>query len=185
EAADARLIAPILVGPEAEIRRLATAHALDLGRCRLLDRPDPPSSAETAVALARAGEGRALMKGSLHTDALMATGIDGTTGIRAARRMSHVFVMDVPTYPKPLFLTDAAINILPTLDEKADILRNAIDLAHALGVAKPKIAVLSAVESVNSKIPSTIDAAALCKMADRGQIEGAVIDGPLALDNAI
>ena len=185
EAAAAGLIAPILIGPEAEIRRIAAIEGFDLGRARVIDQPDARAAAETAVTLARDGEVRALMKGSLHTDALMAAVVDRTGGIRTARRMSHVFVMDVPTYPKPLFLTDAAINILPTLEDKADILRNAIELAHALGVERPKVAILSALESVNPKIPSTIDAAALCKMADRGQIDGAELDGPLALDNAI
>jgi phosphate acetyltransferase len=133
----------------------------------------------------RAGAAAALMKGSLHTDELMAAVVHHETGIRTNRRVSHVFVMDVPTYPKPLFITDAAVNISPTLDDKVDILLNAIELAHALGVAQPKVAILSAVETVNAKIPSTIDAAALCKMADRGQIRGAVLDGPLAFDNAI
>jgi len=185
EAATARLIAPVLVGPEGEIGRLATSLGLDLGPCRLIDQPDPRAAADAAVAMARRGEVHALMKGSLHTDALMAAVVDGRTGIRTERRISHVFVLDVPSYPKPLFVTDAAINIFPTLEDKADIARNAIDLAHALGIARPKLAILSAVESVSSKIPSTIDAAALCKMADRGQIDGAVLDGPLALDNAI
>ena len=185
DAAELKIIQPVLVGPAAAIRDLAASLDLDLGSCRVIDQPDARAAAEAAVALARTGEVRALMKGSLHTDALMAPVVDSATGIRTGRRMSHVFIMDVPTYPKPLFLTDAAINIFPTLEDKADILRNAIDLAHALDIPRPKIAVLSAVETVNPKIPSTIDAAALCKMAERGQIEGAVIDGPLALDNAI
>jgi phosphate acetyltransferase len=133
----------------------------------------------------RAGGADALMKGSLHTDELMAEVVHKDTGIRTARRISHVFIMDVPTYPKPLFITDAAVNIFPTLEDKVDIVQNAIDLAHALRIERPKVAILSAVETITSKMPSTIDAAALCKMADRGQITGAVLDGPLALDNAI
>ncbi len=141
--------------------------------------------AAKAVEIVRKGEADALMKGSLHTDELMAEVVNKDTGIRTARRISHVFIMDVPTYPKPLFITDAGVNIFPTLEDKVDIVQNAIDLAHALHIARPKVAILSAVETITSKIPSTIDAAALCKMADRGQINGAVLDGPPALDNAI
>lgn len=185
EAAEARIITPILVGPEAKIRQLAAALGLDLGHLELIDVPHSHAAAERAVKLVRDGQVDALMKGSLHTDELMAEVVRKDTGIRTERRISHVFIMDVPTYPKPLFITDAAVNILPTLEDKADILQNAIDLAHALGIALPKAAILSAVETVTSKIPSTIDAAALCKMAERGQITGALLDGPLAFDNAI
>ena len=185
EAAASRLIAPILVGPAPRIRALAASLKLDLGKLPLIDQPHSHAAAAKGVALVRAGEGDALMKGSLHTDELLAEVVQTETGLRTERRLSHVFIMDVPTYPKPLFITDAAVNIRPTLEDKADIVRNAVDLAHALGIARPKVAILSAVETVTSKIPSTIDAAALCKMADRGQIRGALLDGPLALDNAI
>lgn len=184
-AAAAELIEPVLVGPERRIRELATSLGLDLGKLMLVNAPHSHASAHQAVALAREREVSALMKGSLHTDELMIEVVNRETGIRTARRISHVFVMDVPAYPKPLFITDAAVNLLPTLEEKVDIVQNAIDLAHALGVVRPKVAILSAVETITSKIPSTIDAAALCKMADRGQITGAILDGPLALDNAI
>jgi phosphate acetyltransferase len=142
-------------------------------------------AAAKAVALCRSGEAEALMKGSLHTDELMSAVVSSATGLRTEHRISHVLVMDVPTYPRPLFITDAAINIYPTLEDKVDILKNAIQLAHALNIPQPKVAILCAVETVNPKIPSTIEAAALCKMADRGQIDGAIIDGPLAFDNAI
>ena len=185
EAAAAAIIKPILVGPEGRIRALATSLSLDIGGLQLIDQPHSHAAAAKAVGLVRAGEVDALMKGSLHTDELMAEVVNKETGIRTARRISHVFIMDVPTYPKPLFITDAAINIFPTLDDKADIVQNAVELAHALGVRLPKVAILSAVETVSSKIPSTVDAAALCKMAERGQITGALLDGPLALDNAI
>ena len=185
EAAASRLIAPILVGPEPRIRALAASLKLDLGKLPLIDQPHSHAAAAKGVALVRAGEGDALMRGRLHTDELLAEVVQTETGLRTERRLSHVFIMDVPTYPKPLFITDAAVNIRPTLEDKADIVRNAVDLAHALGIARPKVAILSAVETVTSKIPSTIDAAALCKMADRGQIRGALLDGPLALDNAI
>lgn len=185
EAAAAKLIKPILVGPEAKIRALAAALALDLEGLRVVDVPHSHAAAEKAVELVRNGEADALMKGSLHTDELMAEVVRKDTGIRTERRISHVFIMDVPTYPKPLFITDAAVNIVPTLEDKVDILQNAIDLAHALRIPQPKVAILSAVETVTSKIPSTIHAAALCKMAERGQITGALLDGPLALDNAI
>jgi phosphate acetyltransferase len=185
EAAAAKIIKPILVGPEARIRRLAAALGLDISGLQLVDQPHSHAAAEKAVALVRAGEADALMKGSLHTDELMAEVVRKDTGIRTSRRISHVFIMDVPTYPKPLFITDAAVNISPTLEDKVDIVQNAIDLAHALWIGQPKVAILSAVEMITSKIPSTIDAAALCKMAERGQITGAILDGPLALDNAI
>jgi phosphate acetyltransferase len=180
-----RLIDPVIVGPEGRIRELAARLHLDLNHVPLIAVPHSHAAAEKAVAMARTGEVQALMKGSLHTDELMSEVIRRDGGIRTARRISHVFVMDVPTYPKPLFITDAAVNLFPSLEEKADILQNAIDLAHSLGLQCPKVAILSAVETITSKIPSTLDAAALCKMADRGQISGAILDGPLALDNAI
>jgi phosphate acetyltransferase len=185
EAAVAGIIKPILIGPEPRIRALAATLHLDLDALPLVHQPHSHAAAAKAVELVRAGEGDALMKGSLHTDELLAEVVQKETGIRTERRLSHVFIMDVPTYPKPLFITDAAVNIRPTLEDKADIVRNAVDLAHALGIALPKVAILSAVETVTSKIPSTIDAAALCKMADRGQITGALLEGPLAFDNAI
>lgn len=184
-AAATELIEPVLVGPASRIRELASSLQLDLSRLLLIDAPHSHASANQAVALARSGAVAALMKGSLHTDELMAEVVSKETGVRTARRISHVFVMDVPTYPKPLFITDAAVNLFPTLEDKVDIVQNAIDLAHALGLAKPKVAILSALETITSKIPSTIDAAALCKMAERGQVTGAIVDGPLALDNAI
>jgi phosphate acetyltransferase len=185
EGAAEGLIAPTLVGPIAKILRIAEENDISIADLPLVDAPHSHAAAEQAVELVRAGKVAALMKGSLHTDELMEAVVDKATGIRTARRMSHVFIMDVPTYHKPLFITDAAINIQPTLDDKVDILANAIELAHTLGIERPKVAILSAVETVTSRIPSTIDAAALCKMADRGQITGADIDGPLAFDNAI
>ncbi len=185
QAAQAAIITPILVGPEARIRALARSLDVDLAGLEVINTAHSHASAEKAVAIVRAGEAEALMKGSLHTDELIAEVVRKDTGLRTDRRISHVFIMDVPTYPKPLFITDAAINIFPTLEDKVDIVKNAIDLAHALGVELPKVAILSAVETITSKIPSTIHAAALCKMADRGQITGALLEGPLALDNAI
>jgi phosphotransacetylase len=185
EAAKLGLIDPILVGPEDKIRAVAKAEKVDLSPYRLVPTEHSHASAEKAVALVRAGEGEALMKGSLHTDALMGAVVSSATGLRTSRRISHVFVMDVPTYPQALFITDAAINIAPGLEDKMHIAQNVIDLARVLGVGQPKLAILSAVETINPKIPSTLDAAALCKMADRGQITGALLDGPLAFDNAI
>jgi phosphate acetyltransferase len=185
EAADAGLIEPILIGPAARIARVAKECGLDIGAYAVVDTPHSHASAAEAVARVRAGAARALMKGSLHTDELMAEVVAKDTGLRTARRVSHVYIMDVPTYPKLLYITDAAINIFPTLDDKVDIVANAIELCHALGIAMPKVAILSAVETVTAKIPSTLEAAALCKMADRGQIKGGVLDGPLAFDNAI
>jgi phosphate acetyltransferase len=185
EAAKRGLIAPVLVGPEAKIRAVAQAEGVDLSPYRMVSTEHSHAAAETAVALARAGEVESLMKGSLHTDELMAAVVPSATGLRTARRISHVFVMDVPAYPRMLLVTDAAINIYPTLEDKADIVQNAIELAHILGLEQPKVALLSAVETINPKIQSTLDAAALCKMADRGQIVGGVLDGPLAFDNAI
>ena len=185
DSARANLIDPILVGPEAKIRALSESLNLDIGPYRLVDALHSHEAATKAVALCRSGEAEALMKGSLHTDELMGAVVPSATGLRTERRISHVFVMDVPTYPRPLFITDAAINIYPTLEDKVDILKNAIQLAHALNIPQPKVALLSAMETVNPKIPATIEAAALCKMADRGQIDGAVVDGPLAFDNAV
>jgi phosphate acetyltransferase len=185
DAAKAGIIQPFLVGPIAKIRAVAEKLKFDLGHYEIVDAPHSHAAAEKAVELVRLGKAELLMKGSLHTDELMAEVVRKDTGLRTARRVSHVFIMDVPTYPKPLFITDAAVNIFPTLEEKVDILQNAIELAQALGIKKPKVAILSAVETVTSKIPSTIEAAALCKMAERGQITGAVLDGPLAFDNAI
>jgi phosphotransacetylase/acyl dehydratase len=185
EAARRRLIVPIIVGPLARVEALALKHGVDLSPYRCIDTEHSHASAAAAVALARAGEVETLMKGSLHTDEIMGAVIASQTGLRTERRVSHVFVMDVPAYDRILFVTDAAINIAPTLREKADIAQNAIDLARSLGVQLPKMAILSAVENVNPDIGSTLDAAALCKMADRDQIRGAILDGPLAFDNAI
>lgn len=184
-ARDRGLIVPTLIGPAEKIHALAEQHGLDLHGCTLISVPHSHAAAETAVALARDGEVEALMKGSLHTDELMGEVINKVSGLRTERRISHVFVMDVPTYPRPLLITDAAVNIAPTLEEKVDIVQNAIDLALMLHIAEPKVAVLAAVEMVNPKMQSTLDAAALCKMADRGQIKGGILDGPLAFDNAI
>jgi phosphate acetyltransferase len=185
EAARRRLIVPVLVGPEARIRAVAETNGADLAGLRIVPTEHSHASAAAAVALARSGEVEMLMKGSLHTDEMLAQIVAAQSGMRTERRVSHVFVMDVPAYERILLVTDAAINIEPTLAEKADIVRNAIDLAHVLGIPMPKVAILSAVETVNPNIRSTLDAAALCKMADRGQIEGGILDGPLAFDNAI
>ena len=185
EAARLGLIKPILVGPAAKIAAVAAAAKLDLKPYEIVDAPHSHGSAEKAVSLVREGKAELLMKGSLHTDELMGAVVAREGGLRTARRISHVFVMDVPTYHKVLVVTDGAINIAPTLEDKADILRNAIDLVVSLGRDKPKVAILAAVETVTTKMPATIDAAALCKMADRGQITGAILDGPLAFDNAI
>ncbi len=179
------IIRPLLVGPAARVRAAADAAGFSLDAVELVDTPHSHASAARAVELVRQGRAEALMKGSLHTDELMAEVVHRETGLRTARRVSHCFVMDVPAFPEPLLITDAAVNIAPTLEEKVDIVQNAIDLAHVLGIAEPRVAVLSAMETVNPRVPSTIEAAALCKMADRGQITGAAIDGPLALDNAI
>jgi len=185
EAAKRKLIVPVLVGPEAKIRAVAAAEKVDLAPYRIVSTEHSHAAAEQAVAMARAGEVEALMKGSLHTDELMGAVVPSATGLRTARRISHVFILDVPAYPRPLMVTDAAINIFPDLECKADIVQNAIDLAQILGIEQPKVAILSAVETINPKIQSTLDAAALCKMADRGQITGGLLDGPLAFDNAI
>ncbi len=185
EAARRGLIVPVLVGPRARIRAVAQAEGADLSGCETVDVEHSHAAAQRAVALAREGAVEALMKGSLHTDELMAAVVPSATGLRTARRISHVFILDVPSYPRPLMVTDAAINIEPKLSDKVDIVQNAIDLAQVLGIEQPKVAILAAVETVNPDMPSTLDAAALCKMADRGQITGGLLDGPLAFDNAI
>jgi phosphate acetyltransferase len=185
EAAEAGLIIPTLVGPAAKIAAVARQHNLDIARFEVLDAAHSEDAAAKAVQLIHEAKGELLMKGSLHTDELMRAVTSSKTGLRTARRISHVFVMDVPTYADTLFITDAAINIFPDLDTKRDIIQNAIDLFTQTGLGTPRVAILSAVETVTSKIPSTIEAAALCKMADRGQITGGVLDGPLAFDNAI
>jgi phosphate acetyltransferase len=185
EAAEIGIIVPTLVGPAAKIRAVAQKHGLDISRFDVVDAEDSDGAAAQAVERVHAGRGELLMKGSLHTDELMRAVTSGTKGLRTARRISHVFVMDVPSHPNTLFITDAAINIFPELDVKRDIVQNAIDLFTQVGLGTPKVAILSAVETVTSKIPTTIDAAALCKMAERGQITGGILDGPLAFDNAI
>ncbi|MBS4020331.1 MAG: bifunctional enoyl-CoA hydratase/phosphate acetyltransferase [Dechloromonas sp.] len=185
QAYQAGIIEPILVGPESKIRSVAEEFGIDLSGVRIVNAAHSHDSAAMAVSLVKTGDAEALMKGSLHTDELMAEVVARANGLRTNRRISHVFLMDVPTYHRPLLITDAAINIAPTLEEKADIIRNAIDLAHILDIAEPKVAILSAVETINPKIQSTLDAAALCKMADRGQIKGGILDGPLAFDNAV
>jgi len=185
EAAQKGLIAPLLVGPADKIAEVAKSAQIDLGDLPIVDVPHSHASAAKAVALIREGKAEILMKGSLHTDELMSAIVSREGGLRTGRRISHVFIMDVPTYHKVLIITDAAINIAPTLEDKVDICQNAIDLATSLGLSRPKVAILGAVETVTSKMPATIDAAALCKMAERGQITGALLDGPLAFDNAI
>jgi phosphate acetyltransferase len=179
------IIEPILVGPESRIRSVAEEFGIDLHGIRIVNAKHSHDAAAIAVSLVRTGDAEALMKGSLHTDELMAEVVARANGLRTARRISHVFLMNVPTYHRPLLITDAAINIAPTLEDKVDIVQNAIDLAHIIGIPEPKVAILSAVETVNPKIQSTLDAAALCKMADRGQIKGGILDGPLAFDNAV
>jgi phosphate acetyltransferase len=185
EAARRNLIVPVLVGPEARIRAVAQEAKVDLSSYTIVDVGPGHAAAQKAVDMAHAGEVEALMKGSLHTDELMSAVVPSATGLRTDRRISHVFIMDVPTYPRLLLVTDAAINITPGLREKADIVQNAIDLAQILGVEQPKVAILAAVETINADMHSTLDAAALCKMADRKQITGGILDGPLAFDNAI
>ena len=186
EAAKAGIIVPTLVGPAARIKAVAREHKLDIEQFEIVDTENAESaSAAKAVELIHQGKGEMLMKGSLHTDELMRAVTSSTKGLRTARRISHVFIMDVPTHPDTLFITDAAINIVPDLDTKRDIIQNAIDLFTQIGLGTPRVGILSAVETVTSKIPSTIEAAALCKMAERGQITGGVLDGPLAFDNAI
>jgi phosphotransacetylase/acyl dehydratase len=185
EASRRGLITPVLVGAAEKIQDVARAEGVDIDPFRVVAVADSHAAAAKAVELARAGEVEALMKGSLHTDELLGAVVPSATGLRTSRRMSHVFVMDVPSYPRMLLITDAAINIYPKLEEKVDIVQNAIELAQVLGIEQPRVAILSAVETVTSKIESTIEAAALCKMADRGQITGGIVDGPLAFDNAI
>ncbi len=185
EAARAGLIAPILVGPRLRIEAAAEKAGLDISALRLVDAPHSTASAAAAVALVRQGEASLLMKGSLHTDELLHAVLEPQLGLRTGRWLSHVYLMDVPAYPRPLLLTDAAVNIAPDLEQKRDIVQNAIDLAHVMGIATPRVALLSAVEMVNPHMRSTLDAAALCKMADRGQITGGLVDGPLAFDNAV
>ena len=185
EAGEKGLIVPILVGPAAKIREVAAAHRLPIGHLQIVDTPHSHAAAARAVELVREGSAELLMKGSLHSDELMGAVLAKETGLRTARRISHAFIMDVPAYHKAMIVTDAAINIAPTLEDKVDICQNAIDLAVSLGVKRPKVAILAAVETVNSKMQATLDAAALCKMAERGQITGGLLDGPLAFDNAI
>ena len=185
DAARQGLIEPILVGPESKIREIADKNNIDLGRATIVDAPHSHASAAKAVELVRKGSAEILMKGSLHSDEILAAVVAKETGLRTGRRVSHAFIMDVPTYHKVLVVTDAAINIAPTLEDKVDICQNAIDLAVSFGLKQPKVAILAAVETVNSKMQATLDAAALCKMSERGQIKGGIVDGPLAFDNAI
>jgi phosphate acetyltransferase len=186
EAGQMGLLKPILVGPKARIEALAAQFGLDLAGCDVVDAPDSEGAAEVAVRLAREGKAEMLMKGSLHTDEIMAAVVKRETGLRSSgRRISHCFIMDVPAIDRVVIITDAAVNIFPTLEDKVHIVQNAIDLCHALGLEQSKVAILSAMETINPKVPSTLEAAALCKMAERGQITGGLLDGPLALDNAI
>jgi phosphotransacetylase len=185
DARAAGLITPVLIGPRARILAVAQANGLDISGIDIEDVPHSHAAAARAVELVAQGRVEALMKGSLHTDELMAAVVASGTGLRTKRRISHCYLMQTPAYPRPFIITDAAINIAPTLDDKADIVRNAIDLAHAIGVAEPRVAILAAVETINPHMPATLDAAALCKMAERGQITGALLDGPLAFDNAV
>ena len=185
EAAEMGILSPILVGPQARIAAVAKQFGLNIGSYELVDAPHSVAAAETAVQLAREGKAEMLMKGSLHTDELMGAVVKRDTGLRTNRRISHCFIMDVPTLNRVIIITDAAVTIFPTLEDKVHIIQNAIDLAIDLGLERPKVAILSAMETVNPKVPSTIEAGALCKMADRGQITGGILDGPLALDNAI
>jgi phosphate acetyltransferase len=185
EAAQIGIITPILVGPAKRIEAVAREHRLDIDRFQIVDVPHSEAAAAKGVELIHEGKGELLMKGSLHTDELMREVASSKTGLRTARRISHVFIMDVPTYSETLFITDAAINIAPDLDAKRDIVQNVIDLFTQVGLGTPRVAILSAVETVTTKIPSTIEAAALCKMSERGQITGGILDGPLAFDNAI
>jgi phosphotransacetylase len=185
EAANANLILPTLIGPGARMKALAKKIGVDISPFPILNAETEERAAMLGVSECRAGNFQTLMKGSLHTDELMKAAMHRDLGLRTARRISHVFVMDTPSYARTLLITDAAINIVPDLEDKIDIVQNAIDLAHALGIPEPKVALLSAVETVNTKIKSTLDAAALCKMADRGQITGGILDGPLAFDTAV
>ena len=185
EAAELGILQPVLVGPRARIEAVAAQFQLDVSRYELVDAPHSHAAADLAVQLAREGKAEMLMKGSLHTDELMAAVVRRDSGLRTGRRISHCFIMDVPEIDRVVIITDAAVNIFPTLEDKVHIVQNAIDLAVALGLQEPKVAILSAMETVNPQVPSTIEAAALCKMAERGQITGGILDGPLALDNAI
>jgi phosphate acetyltransferase len=185
EAAAAGLIEPTLIGPQAAMKALAAKIGVDISKFPIVDAETEAQAATAAVLMCRAGNAQALMKGSLHTDELLKPAMQRDTGLRTARRISHVFIMDTPAYARTLLITDAAINITPELEDKVHIVQNAIDLAHALGIPEPKVALLSAIETVNPKIQSTLDAASLCKMADRGQITGGILDGPLAFDTAV
>ncbi|MFZ3124503.1 MAG: bifunctional enoyl-CoA hydratase/phosphate acetyltransferase [Acidovorax sp.] len=185
DARAAGLITPVFIGPRARILAVAQENGLDIAGIDIEDVPHSHAAAARAVELVAQGRVQALMKGSLHTDELMAAVVASGSGLRTKRRISHCYLMQTPAYPRPFIITDAAINIAPTLDDKADIVRNAIDLAHAIGVAEPRVAILAAVETINPNMPATLDAAALCKMASRGQITGALLDGPLAFDNAV
>jgi len=185
EAAELGILQPILVGPRARIEAVAAQFQLDISSYEIVDAPHSHAAADLAVQRVREGKAELLMKGSLHTDELMGAVVRTGTGLRTERRISHAFIMDVPNLDRPIIVTDAAINIFPTLEDKVHIVQNAIDLVRALGLDQPKVAILSAMETVNPKVPSTVEAAALCKMADRGQITGGILDGPLALDNAI
>ena len=185
EAAELGILQPILVGPRSRIEAVAAQFHLNISGYEIVDAPHSHAAADLAVQLAREGKAEMLMKGSLHTDELMGAVVRSGTGLRTGRRISHAFIMDVPSQDRPIIVTDAAINIFPTLEDKMHIVQNAIDLSHALGYPQPKVAILSAMETVNPKVPSTVEAAALCKMADRKQITGGILDGPLALDNAI
>lgn len=185
EAAEMGILQPILVGPANKIKAVADQFNLDISPYELVDTPHSVASAEAAVQLIREGRADLLMKGSLHTDELMAAVVRSGTGLRTARRISHCFIMDVPSLDRAVIVTDAAINIFPTMEDKVHIIQNAIDMAISLGINQPKVAILSAMETINAKVPSTVEAGALCKMADRGQITGGILDGPLALDNAI
>ena len=185
EAAEIGIIRPLLVGPRNKIEEVAKTAGLNIAPYELIDAEHSHAAADMAVQLAREGRAELLMKGSLHTDELMAAVVRSGTGLRTERRISHCFIMDVPNLDRPIIVTDAAINIFPTMEDKMHIIQNAIDLAHSLAIEKPKVAILSAMETINPKLQSTIEAGALCKLADRGQITGGVLDGPLALDNAI
>ncbi|MBL8417290.1 MAG: phosphate acetyltransferase [Dechloromonas sp.] len=185
EAAEIGIIQPLLVGPRSKIEEVAKTTGLNIAPYELIDAEHSHAAADMAVQLAREGRAELLMKGSLHTDELMAAVVRSGTGLRTERRISHCFIMDVPHLDRPIIISDAAINIFPTMEDKMHIIQNAIDLAHSLGIEKPKVAILSAMETINPKLQSTIEAGALCKMADRGQITGGILDGPLALDNAI
>ena len=185
DARDAGIIIPVLVGPQARLQAVAAEGGISLAGCEIVDAPHSHAAAAAAACMVGKGEVQALMKGSLHSDEYLGAILAPNVGLRTERRLTHCFIMETASYPRPFIITDAAINIAPTLDDKADIVRNAIDLAHVIGVAQPRVAILAAVETVNARMPATLDAAALCKMADRGQITGGLLDGPLAFDNAV